>query len=135
MVLAALSGMTKLGERETYAGAAAAVLLAGVLHELYRIFVVPWPHITPLLSVAMSTLLVVVWAAAIVTVLRERREGEMSSFALFVSIAAVFSLVTQGIVVRVAANSFLGLFYLAAAIAVGFCFRRTWRGRAVRALR
>src|SRR5690606_23202595 len=70
MVLAAPSGMAKLGERETYAGAAAAILLAGVLHELYRIFVVPWPHITPLLSVAMSTLLVVVWAAAIVTVLR-----------------------------------------------------------------
>ena len=126
--------MMKVVAREAYAGAAALVLLLGILHELFRLVFVPWAKIPYGHSAFISSLLIAIWTAAMVTVLAERKGGEMSSFALVISIVATFSMFAHGLMTRVVADSFLGLAYLAGAAAIGFCFHRSWRGRATRVI-
>jgi uncharacterized membrane protein len=124
--------MTKVVAHEAYAGAAALVLLLGVIHEIFRLLVVPWSNIPFGHSAFISILLIAIWTTAVATLIVQRRANEMSAFALVISIVATFAMLAHGVMTRVVANDFLGLAYLAGAAILGYCLIHTWRGRAVR---
>lgn len=128
-------GTFRADPRNRYAAGAAAVLLLGILHEIVRLFFVPWPNIPFVHSAGIAAILIVVWSLAIVALLGRRRSSGFASAAWLASFIAVFTMAAHGIISHVLTGSYVGLLYLSGALLLVFLLKRTWEGSEIRLLR
>lgn len=108
--------------------AAAAILVAGVAYEVFRLFV-PWPDVKYGLSATISSVLIVVWTVAAVTLLNRRKHEASASLGWVLTFAAPVLMGVHALATRSITQSWLGLVYVPMALALGFFLKRTWDGR------
>ena len=109
-----------------YSIAALTILVAGIGFEIFRL-VVPWPNVAHVLSGAISALLIVVWAAEAVALVRRRKHPLVAQMGWSVSLLAPAMMFIHGFAVRSITGSALGLLYVPASLILGVCLFRAWR--------
>ena len=121
-----LARSTNMASRhDRYALGAAALLAVGVLIEFYRLFPEQtWPGYAPVLSRAVSASFMLAWLTTAVAVVFRRRHRLFASLAWTLAVLSPMFMVAHAAITRVG-GSYLGLFYVLLAAALGFALKRT----------
>ncbi len=111
-----------------YALLGTSILLAGVAVETTRLVLqAPWGGWSLWFSNTISTLLSIIWTAAIIGLSVRRKHPKLALTAWLLSVAAPFTMTAHGVFTRLG-GVHLGLLYVAGGVLVGFCMKRVWDG-------